>query len=188
MANKKITALTQITTRADADVVEIVGDTATTPASYKDTRIGAFNYLAAYGQIYCHDASTAQTGIGTSYVLATGMDTDGLSNNTTLAVATDKITIPATHLGHYRVSFQVSFSGTASTTFSFAAFYAGAEITTCAASRKTNASGTIASCFGVGYINVTATGDIDLRVKADGATKSITPTRAQLIVERVKAA
>lgn len=188
MANKKITDLTQISTRAIADAFEIVGDTATTPASYKETRSGAFNYLAAYGQIYTIGGVTAQTGIDTSYTLVTGFAADGLSNNTTPAFASSKITIPATHLGHYRVSFHVSFSGSSAATFRFSAFYAGTEIEACSGSRTLNVGGDLGSCSGTGYVSVTAAGDIDLRVKAGSSSKSITPARLQLLVERVKIA
>jgi hypothetical protein len=70
-----------------------------------------------YGEIYAKDASTAQTGITTTPELLTGFDSDGLSNGTTPANASDNITV--SFAGVYQFHFNISATATASTQFLF---------------------------------------------------------------------
>ncbi len=184
MVNKKITDLDAISSEADTDLLEIVGSVATTPASYKTSRLSLFNHWATYGEIYVHNGSTTQTSIGTSYVAVTGFATNGESSNTTPTVASDKIAL--TRTGVYRVTFQVSFSGSPSTTFVFAPHLDGTEIQSCANQRRMNSGGATGSCGATGCFEVTAAGDLDLRVKADDTDKNIVLTYGQLYVERIK--
>ncbi len=182
MVDKKITDFDAISTEADGDLFEIVGDVATTPASYKITRKTLLNYPVTFGQIYVYSGSTAQTGIATSYVKLTAFTTDGESNN----VTPSGDTIAVTNIGVYRVAWQVSYGGSGNTTFTIAPHFDGTEVQACAVERKTGTGGDVVSCGTVGYYNVTAAGTFDLRIKADGASKSVTPSYAQLTVERVK--
>ena len=140
-----------------------------------------------YAEIYLADGSTAQAiATGAGYTKLTGYATDGLSNNATSAVASDKITI--TVAGVYKVDASISASsGTANVTFRYAVFLNGVEQNAIHAYRKYAASGDNGANSMTGYIDVTTVPwDLDVRARHDnGGSINLTPTYMNLNVSMV---
>lgn len=144
--------------------------------------VGSAAVAGNYGELLTKDGSTAQSSIGTGYTKITGFATEGISNNTTLSAANDTITIDES--GKYRVTFNISFSGTINTDFIMALFIDGIE-QNYACERAIGASGDIGNASFMAIVDLTATEVLDIRVKADGTSKSITPTQMSLAVSSV---
>jgi hypothetical protein len=140
---------------------------------------------ATYGDIYVTGGVTAQSSIGTGYVEVTGFAANGQSSsNVTPDHTSEDITV--TDAGIYHVGFHMNFSGSASTQFTFSIHVGGAEPTeVIAAIRTIGAGADSGSCGNSGFLSLAASDVISLYVKADGASKSITPEESRLWLRRV---
>ena len=121
----------------------------------------------AYSSIYVDDNSTAQSiATGASYVKIDAFDTDGNSSNCTSAAASDKITV--TKSGTYHATVSCSFTGASSNTNWFGAIFVdGVEQPNCHFERKLGTGGDYGSVAVSGLLAITATKDVDFRVRHD---------------------
>ena len=138
----------------------------------------------AYGSLY-------ETTAGTVINIATGgtfsqwvSSTAGLSNLTTPAVGTDNITIDAGGGGVYLIAFQVSYEGNSNEVYHWSVFVEGAERLEISSERKITANDQ-GSQSGMGFITLSATDVVDLRVTSTTDTKTATVEHVQLTITRV---
>jgi hypothetical protein len=180
MANKTINDLDTAAAFAADDEIAIWDTSAS--ATKKATAADFVGAAGAYAFIYTARGSTAQTGIGTSFVKLTGFASDGAAADATPDQANNKITVNTT--GTYQISLDVSFSGSSSATFSFEVYVNGASIDL-GLQRKLGTAGDVGNSGCGGLAAITTGQDVEVYVKADGASKSITPVYLNLFVHRV---
>lgn len=183
MADTKLTALAELTTPADGDLLYIVDDPAGTPVSKK---IQLANVLSLqFGQVYTTGGSGTQTP-GTSYAKLTQFDSNGLSNGPITPDATNnKITVNQT--GIYYISFNVSFSGSTNSTVFFRTYWNGVAQPQGTLERKLSNADVGAAAMSCLVDVTTASTDIEIYVKTDGASDVVDVKEAQLIIFRVAA-
>ena len=133
-----------------------------------------------YGYLYVKEGSTPQAGIGTSYDKVTGFSAT-YARNCTASSLQDIVSVPA---GTYACFFQASFSGTPSTEFEFTLFRDDAE-QSLGCHRVIGTGGDVGSCSFLGIVTASDNTEFDVRVQADGASKSITPVDMQFVVMRI---
>ena len=145
--------------------------------------------LGVYAEIYIAGNSTAQNSIGTSFVTVDwdpGTNgADGLENNADADYANDRIQIGTGGDGVYEVHFQASLDGSASATFTFALAINGTETTNCRCVHEYTAATEVESVGFSGLVNLSAADLVTVKVKADGASKSITLQEASLYLKRI---
>lgn len=171
------------TQRSKTALLALYADNTSGDISPQDLRDGIVTMLGAYGDMRVEGGSAAQSGIGTSFTKMTGWNTNGKDGGVTPDQATGKdLTIGVD--GDYLILFSISFTGTASTKFTFEVHKGGvAQGPTCEITLNATPDGVHLSCAGV--ITCSATDTIEIYVKADGAAKSITPTEATLVAKIV---
>jgi hypothetical protein len=170
------------TARSVSALQALLADNTSGAISPQDLRDLLVSSLGVYGEIYVAGGSTPQGSIDTSYALITGFAANGLSSGTTPDHSSDQITVDVT--GTYLVMANVCFTGTASTEFTVAVFAEGIEehIHFC---RSIGTGVTVGSAHLCGVLALTATDVVDLRVKADGASKSITVQEGAFTVRMI---
>lgn len=133
---------------------------------------GTLNETGDYGVLYVtgNSGGTPQS-ISTSYVLINQLVTEGISNNTTLDTSTT-FDITITNPGNYHCVCDISFSGTASTTFDVAVHKNGTIDNSGHFQRKLGTGGDVGSASFNTLLTGAAGDSFDIRVKADGATKN----------------
>jgi len=133
-----------------------------------------------YAEIYVQGGAVSQAiTTGGTYEKFIGFTTDAASNGMTAAAASDKITV--TQAGHYDVKFQISFSGTNSSTVDFRINWNGVAQNQLHCKRKLGTGGDVGSCSIVGIIDATAaTTDIEVWFTTDGTGDNIVAVDAQL--------
>lgn len=171
------------TVKSKTDLDTAYADQTSGAIGADDGRDVIASVFGEYGEISIQAASTAQTGISTTPAKVTGWNTNGQSDGMTPDHATDN-DISVSVAGLVLVMFSISFTGTASTKFSFevykntAAQGQVAEITL-------NATPDGACVSGFALVSVAAGDNLELYVYADGASKSITPTEGQFVARRI---
>jgi hypothetical protein len=180
MANKTINQL-PATTPVAADEVPFwdVGGGITGKATISEL-------VAAEGadaSIYTARGVTAQGSIGTSFVKVTGFANDGVAQDATADSANNKITVNTT--GAYEVHFDISFSGSGTTTFDFEVYVNGASADL-GIQRKLGTGGDVGNSSCARILQIGAGQDVEVYVKADGTGKTITPVYMNLYVHRVR--
>jgi hypothetical protein len=135
-----------------------------------------------YAEIYCKDASTAQTVTASTPTKVDGFTTNGQSSNMTADASNDKLTV--THAGKYLVTLQCSFSGSSSSTVEIF-IRSGSPVaeTTVGFTRKLGTAGDVGSASCVGFIDCSVGDDIEAWVESDNT--SFTPQQMQLTAHRV---
>ena len=145
---------------------------------------GRVTEQGTFAEIYVADATASQAiATGTTYTKLTTFTTNGQSSNCTSDATNDKITVTKT--GRYLVTCSINASsGTANSTFKFAAFLNGVEQSNIHAHRKYAAAGDNGSCSISGIIDVTtANWDLDIRARHDvGSSVDLTTTYMNLKV------
>ena len=127
--------------------------------------------------------STAQTSIGTTPVKFTGFDTSfTYEANAESDPSEDDIVINSG--GIYLVTFQISFSGSVSTEFTFG-IYKNDTFTGYSCIRTLGVGGDSGSASCIGLVNTSVGDTLTIRVNADGTAKSITPVNCQLSAVKV---
>jgi len=136
--------------------------------------------ISRYAEIYVQGGAVSQAiTTGGTYEKFIGFTTDAASNGMTAAAASDKITV--TQAGHYEVKFQISFSGTNSSTVDFRINWNGVAQNQLHCKRKLGTGGDVGSCSMVGIIDATAaTTDIEVWFTTDGNGDNIVAVDAQL--------
>ncbi len=128
---------------------------------------------------------------GTVIAIATGgtfvkwvSSVAGPSNLTTPSVANDNIVIDAGGGGVYLIAFQVSYLGNANEVYHWGVFVEGAEVDAIGSERKITANDQ-GSQSGVGFMALSATDVVDLRVTSTTNTETATVEHVQLAIMRV---
>jgi hypothetical protein len=171
------------TARSLSDLQALLADNATGDISPQDLRDFLVTSLGVYGGIYVSDGAAAQGSIDTSYTKITGFAGDAASSDTTPDHTADTITIGVT--GIYFVMANLSFSGTASVTFSVALYSQGVEQDIHFA-RTISTGGDVGAAGLSGLISLTAADVLDLRIKASsGSGRSITLVQGNFSVRMV---
>lgn len=141
----------------------------------------------SYAEIYVKDGVTAQVlnaSAGTFNTL-TGFATNGLANNASAVVASDKIV--CVNGGIYLASLSISFSGDASTVYRFQLYNSttAAAADNCYAEAATDASGSIGSASFAGLVRISAEDEVVIRAASDTSSANITPKHASFTIHRV---
>jgi hypothetical protein len=159
----KISELTVDNTPLLSDIIEYTTDPGGTPLSRSTTLTGLFTAFAEYAEISANAAGTPQTTINSStYTKIDQFDTDGPSAGATPSQANNQITIGTA--GIYQVSVSISFSGTASETFTVAVFDDGVVVPDTLIIRKLGTGGDVGRVAGTTLHNFGAGSVLDLRV------------------------
>lgn len=95
------------------------------------------------------------------------------------------MTLDVNTTGVYDISFNLSWTGSANTTFHWAIFVDGVKLDECSMETKVGAAMDTASGSARGLHNLTVGNVVDLRVTADGDVKTVTVNHASLIVRKV---
>lgn len=175
------------TVRTFTDLQSLLATNGVQGISAQDLRDFLASAMGVYGQLYITGNSTAQGSIGTSFVtLDWAQGADGEEDNADVDYTNDQIEVGALGDGVYEIHFQLSGTGTASTVFEFAIAVNGTEDDASHCLLAMDASSTVQSCSIHSLVQL-ADGDIvTVSVKADGASKSLTPKEAQLTIKRLK--
>ena len=107
------------TIRTKAAILALLADNASQDISPQDLRDAIVSIFGVYGFLYVTNGVTAQTGIGTSPALVTGLVTAGAGVGTTPNGTSKRIVIDSGSDGVYLFLFTCSFSGTNNATFTF---------------------------------------------------------------------
>ena len=183
MADTRTTGLDPNTAPLMTDLLMMIDDPGGSAANQKITFANAKAH--EFGQIYAHDGSDTQNP-GVAYALITQWLSDGLSSaGVTPDQANNKISIAATALGIYRVTLNLSYSGTGSSDWVCAVFWDGTECDQVEFQRKLGTGGDVGSGGAIGFVDVTSAGDFDVRVRSDGAGDDFVLLAGSLMVEWV---
>ena len=136
--------------------------------------IGAYGMLSVKG-------GTAEQDVETTYVKLTGFNSAPVSKNLTADFGNDRFIVPE---GTYSTVFQSSFSGTVSTEFEFVLFRNDVE-QPIGCHRTLGTGGDVGSCSFVGLIKCDEDTELDVRVKANGLLKAVTPVDMQFTIVRI---
>lgn len=170
------------TVRSVDALLTIFADNSTEDITPQDMRDFLVSALGAYGSLSVLDGSTQQDNPDTGAKL-TCWDTNGDSAGCTPDHTTDDITIDVD--GVWEGRFQVSFSGTASSTVGFRLRKDGVE-TPYGCTRKLGTGGDTGSAsFDIPAIALIATNVMSIYVEMDGATDDLTVVDAQFTMKRV---
>ena len=165
------------TQRSKSSILTLFADNTSGDISPQDLRDFVVTAMGAYGSMSVSDGSTAQSSIGTSFVKVTGFDTDDTASGVVVDSTTDNdLTVPVT--GIYEAGLNLSFTGTASAKFIFAIAKNGTE-TAFQSSVTLNATPDSANVSIVCRISCSASDLLTVSVKADAASKEITPVDGQ---------
>ena len=141
------------------------------------------NAKSNFADLYTTGGSTAQTGIGTSYTKITGFATGGQAEFINAITGDNRLVVKTA--GVYMMQFYASFTGTATTEYSISVHVGQAEA-------DNKAVGVVyvpdtntyqISCSGL--ISVAALAEIEMFIKADGASKSFTPKEMHLWIKLI---
>jgi len=178
--------LLHVTAAGNADALRLndttgnVGIKQASDATHALAVTGLTSIDIRYAEIYVQGGAVSQAiTTGGTYEKFIGFTTDAASNGMTAAAASDKITV--TQAGHYEVKFQISFSGTNSSTVDFRINWNGVAQNQLHCKRKLGTGGDVGSCSIVGIIDATAaTTDIEVWFTTDGTGDNIVAVDAQL--------
>jgi len=137
-----------------------------------------------FGSLYIANNSTAQTGIGTSFVTVDwAAGANGLFSNATPDYLNDKITVNVS--GTYYVLLNISFSGSVSTIYTMAIALDGVEQDPTRMKRTIGSGGDVGNAGLHGLLNILGGQDVAISVLADGVSKSMTVQEAQFSLYQV---
>jgi len=130
---------------------------------------------ASYGQISTHDGATAQAiADADTYYVLTNFMTSGNYLNMTLTPGLGGSKIEVVGSGIYDCSVNLSFAGTASSTFALCVHTNGAEAVNMECETKQDVNSDVSHIGTRGILNLTTNCVVDVRVKSDSASDSIT--------------
>jgi len=152
-------------TVAETDWVSRTKDPAGTPLTRRCTVSDLLGANAEYGEIYAASAGTTQSTINSStYTKIDQFDTEGVSLGASVSQANDQITLSSA--GVYQVSMGLSFSGTASETYTIALHVDGVEAANTKIIRKLGTGGDVGQVAGTTFHSFSGGEVLDLRVKS----------------------
>ena len=164
-----------------ASLQTLLADNVTGAISPQDLRNFLVSALGIYGSIYVFEGATEQSNVGTTGTLLTCFDTDGPSNGTTPANASDQIT--CTVAGTYEFHFYVCFSGTNGGVFQFRLRKNGTE-QSYGTTRVGGGASFGSASFG-GQITLAANDILTIYVNSDTSTDDLTVSEAQFTVRMI---
>jgi hypothetical protein len=133
-----------------------------------------------FAEIYVDGGAVAQS-VTTAGVFEkfTGFTANGHNSGMTADAANDQIVVGQD--GYYKVAFQISFSGTLSSTWDAVLRVAGVQQPNVHFRRKLGTGGDIGSASAVGVIQASAGDALDIVITPDGNGNSMTAENAQLV-------
>lgn len=170
------------TIRTVPELIALFADNVTGDISPQDSRDFIVSALGVYGGIALINGVTAQAGLDTTPVQLTGFTADTVASGVIPDQANDQIEVDID--GVYLGLFQISFSGSNNTTFTFE-FYIDGVASNFAQDRRLNASGDIGGASMFALATLTKAEIITIFVNADGAAKTLTAADMQLLLVRV---
>jgi len=137
------------------------------------------------GEIYAYDNTVAEplATAGTYYQI-TNLLNAGAYSGITLDAANSRMQIQTE--GYYQVGFDVSFSGTASQTFTISVYTNGVEASNLEVERKLGTGGDIGAASRQGFAYLPTNCIVDLRVTSDSDSDTITVKHGAIILHQVK--
>lgn len=171
------------TIRTLAALQAILPDNTSQQISPQDARDFLVSALGVFAQVYTQGGVTGYS-VGTSPVVV-AFASDGVEDGMDADAANDRITVPSGCEGDLLVVFQCSFSGTASTQWTFSLTKNGVAQNAATCGVKLNASGDMVSCGFAAVITAAAADYLQVTVTADGASKTFTPSALQLVARRI---
>lgn len=170
------------TIRTIPELLALYADNVTGDISPQDGRDFIVSALGVYGGISVVGGAAAQAGIGTVPVQLVGFDTNDPSAGTIPDQANDDIEVDVD--GVYLGVFQISFSGSNNTKFTFE-YYVDGVASGFAQARRLGSGGDIGGASMFFLANGTKGQKVTIRVNADSAGKNLTAEDMQLILVRV---
>lgn len=167
-------------------LLALYADNTTGDISPQDLRDGIVSILGGYGGLKITSAQAMSGTIGTGYIVANiWNDTLPVDANSTVVpdAANDDIDVAVAADYEVHVCIRCS-SGSASEAFTFAVFVNGVE-TDVKGVWVTDSGGNGPMLSFSGIISVSAADAVDVRVKATGASKSITANNGTFWLKRV---
>ena len=170
------------TAKTLAEITALLADNTSGDISPQDMRDAILSCLSGYGHISTLGGVTNQGSLTTTPVKLTGFTADGPSSaDVTPAHGSDQITV--TVAGKYKVSVQLSFSGTASKTFLLRTYVDGV-ITTLGCQRKLGTGGDVGSCSFDGFLTLTANQVVTVYISSSDGGTDLLLVDGQLSIER----
>lgn len=180
MAIVNLTAMSALTAPADADVLYIVDDPASSALPRKITYANIVQ--RAYGSVTVNNASVAQSLSATTWTKLTTFTADGLTKNTTNSHSNDRVQVA--NAGVYLANLTANFTTGAATDAGIAVYWNGSA-TVAKTNRTTSATSDVASVAVSGLINASS-GSTNFEVYAYlGSATTITIKDMVLTVVRV---
>lgn len=155
-------------------------------ASGLTTFASIIKHPGTYGEVYITSGATTQTTNatpGTYDIMDWSAGSNGNSNDCTPSIANDRITV--TRAGTYRVSVNISFSGTLNETYRVQVYNntTATAYTDLMLERKLGSGGDVDSASLLGFVTVAANDQLVCRVTCtSAASKAFTPTFANFNV------
>lgn len=169
------------TPRTLSALLALLADNTSRNISEQDLRDVLVSILGGYAEIYCNDASTAQT-VNDTPQRMTGFTTNGPDSGCTADAANDKIVIDVA--GDYLVSIAVAYAGTLSKTFEIYAAV-GTTPSHIGFHRKLGTAGDVGAGSACGILTLAASDEVSAYVHSSDGGTSFTPQNAQLTVKRI---
>jgi len=154
MAIVNVTAMTELTAPADADVFYVVDDPGSAALPRKITYANIMKQ--AYGEVSVVGASATQSLSATTWTKITAFTVDGQAKNTTVSHSNDKVT--AANAGVYLATISASFTTGAAANVTLAVYWNG-SITVARGERTTASSSDIANISASALVNATSDAD-----------------------------
>lgn len=143
--------------------------------------------VTGYIALAIDDESTQMENIGTTYTQVTAFenaDTAGEGVPFTVDAGNDTITV--TQAGVYMILFQISFSGTAASTYECAPFVnTNTELAFSEFRRKLGATGDVGSASGLHVERLAANDTVMLKCHGDTVGDDMTPQMGQFVMIRI---
>lgn len=149
------------------------------PQDIRDTVVSIFNNYAA---MWIYNGSTTQV-IGTSLTKMTGFAVS--SSAGALAASTSNSNIAVSVTGKYFIFAQLSYSGSANTTFAIFPYVTSTGQQTVGCKRKLGSGGDAGSASFGGIITLTAGDTVELQIMADSEAKDFLPIEAQFVLIKI---
>jgi len=184
MSNTKISELPSLAVPAPTDIVPLVDDPAGSPVT-KQATVRALVDAGRAGAILTDaEGSTSNISVGSSYVLITTWDASASVGDVTPDHTTNNDVTVAT-AGYYAMDFTISYSGTASKTFTCTLHVNGSPNTAASFARKLGTGGDVGAGGFCALVSLAASDVLTVYVKSDTAGNTFTVHSGQFRVNSV---
>ena len=154
--------------------VQVIGDTLTC--------LDVSSSITDYGELYVYNnADTLSLSVEDTWYKIADYDLAGVSNNVTVSTADDKLTV--SNAGKFKVSAQISFSGSVNSTYETAVFVNGAIQNNVQSTRKLGTGGDVGTTMISGILDLSAADYVEVHIRCtDGGSKTITVQDSNLSI------